>query len=153
MVSSDGDTRSNGSVSHAGKSSTSLGAEELRRGRAPGARPRRPVGTATSSGRRVVAPASAATNSARAASGTATTGCAGDHRAQRRLLGEERGRAAARGAAGFGHRLTDATKAGCHAAPGVSTIRAVDSLPVLPRLSGKTRNEPNVTRRDRGSVS
>ena len=50
-----------------------------------------PVGTATSSGRRVVTPASDATNSGRAASGTATAAVAADHRAQRRLVGEERG--------------------------------------------------------------
>ena len=49
-------------------------------------------------------PASAATNSARAASGTATIGLPADHRAQRRLLGEERRRGAASGGCGSDRR-------------------------------------------------
>ena len=73
IVASDGDTRSNGSVSHAGNSSTSSGPRNCPRSctsRSASA----PVGTASTSGRRVVTSANAATKSARAASGTATTG-------------------------------------------------------------------------------
>ena len=79
-----------------------------------------PVGTASRSGRRVVTPASAATNSARAASGTATVGCRPIDRAQRRLLGEERGEA------GEGWRWRSRSRArerpGCTAHPGVRCV-------------------------------
>src|SRR5688572_30634566 len=73
IVSSDGETRSNGSVSHAGKDSTS----DAGRNRARSCASRSasaPVGTASRIGRRVVRPASAAVKTTRAASGTATTG-------------------------------------------------------------------------------
>src|SRR6185437_5925627 len=71
IVSIAGDTRSNGSVSHAGKYSTASAPRNWRRSAA-----RRsaslPVGTASTTGRRAVADASVAPNSARAGSGTAT---------------------------------------------------------------------------------
>ena len=71
IVSIAGDTRSNGSVSHAGKSSTASAPRYSRRSAASRSAST-PVGTASTTGRRAVAVASVAAKSARAGSGTAT---------------------------------------------------------------------------------
>ena len=71
IVSVAGETRSNGSVSHAGKSSTASSPRYWRR--SPAMRSAStPVGTASTTGRRAVALASVAAKIARAGSGTAT---------------------------------------------------------------------------------
>ena len=71
IVSVAGDTRSNGSVSHAGKSSTASSPRYCRRSPATRSASAR-VGTASRTGRRAVAAASVAAKMARAGSGTAT---------------------------------------------------------------------------------
>ena len=90
IVSVAGDTRSNGSVSHAGNSSTASSPRYSRRSAAMRSAST-PVGTATTTGRRAVARASVAANSARAGSGTATgarqTAGRGDDRPGRRRTG------------------------------------------------------------------
>ena len=114
IVSSEGDTRSKGNVSHAGKYSTASGPRNC-----PRSRTRRSasasVGTARSSGRRVVTPASAATNTARAASGTATV----DRRATTARSAGSSARSGASEARGGGGVVMDsATTTGCQPAPG-----------------------------------
>ncbi len=71
IVSVAGETRSNGSVSHAGNSSTASSPRNSRKSVAIRSAST-PVGTATTMGRRAVALASVATKRARAGSGTAT---------------------------------------------------------------------------------
>ena len=71
IVSVAGETRSNGSVSHAGNSSTASSPRYCRRSPATRSASAR-VGTASNTGRRAVAPASVAVKMARAGSGTAT---------------------------------------------------------------------------------
>ncbi len=119
IVSNDGDTRSNGRVSHAGNSSTSSSPRNWPRSRTR-CSASVPVGTARSSGRRLVTPASDATNSDAGGVGDGDRGLAGDHRAQRRLLGEERGEGG-EGRRGEGHEARQEPDATVH--PGVTIVR------------------------------
>ncbi len=113
MVSNDGDTRSNGSVSQAGKCSTSSGPRNCARSRTSRSASA-PVGTASSNGRRVVTPTNDATKRARAASGTATVDC-------RAITARNAGSSARSGAR--------AARGGARSVTGTVQARSSDSLP------------------------